>query len=449
MGSGLQNSMREVVYSFVDALLAQQHSSAEEKQQRQRELLEPLLRHARQFVPFYRDSGRLDPLFGRGGNIDWERWSEIPLLTRGEVREAGDALYSTGLPEQHGKTSALFTSGSTGEPVRVLHSQIASDLVWPALMLRALKWHGVDPTKRFARIGTFSRENPPVLKPRLRKAWYHQFELMEIFGQRLDLPEAIRLPAIVEELIAFRPVCISINPVELEVLLAWDSQRRLRELGEITVMTSADQLMDSTKAVATQDYGWRSLNIYASNECGLMATSCPRCGQFHIHAETTLIELLDEDGRPAQAGERAWIVPTPLYNYAMPLIRYDHADQAIVGDDAKCQITLSAMGTIDGKLPTLFVFSDGSKVRPTLPASQVIEHLGAQAFQVAQIADDRCEFRVVAGRLKPEAMNFDAMTNLLRAKWWPGIKIEYRVVENLPGAGSRRKFPLFVREVGG
>jgi phenylacetate-CoA ligase len=80
--------MREVVYSFVDALLAQQHSSAEERQQRQRELLEPLLRHARQFVAFYRDSGRLDPLFGRGGNIDWERWSEIPLLTRREVREA-------------------------------------------------------------------------------------------------------------------------------------------------------------------------------------------------------------------------------------------------------------------------------------------------------------------------------------------------------------------------
>lgn len=313
--------MREVVYSFVDALLAQQHSSAQERQQRQRALLEPLLRHARQFVPFYRDSGRLEPLFGRGGNIEWERWSEIPLLTRREVREAGDAMHSTALPAEHGKTQALFTSGSTGEPVRVLHSQIASDLVWPALMLRALKWHGLDPTTRFTRIGPFTRFNPPVLKPQLRNAWYAQFEMMEILGQRLDLPEYLGPPAVIEQLLGFRPDCISINPVQLELLMAWDEQRRLRELGAITIMTGADRLVDSTKAVATQDYGWRILDIYASNECGLMATSCPRCGQFHIHAETTLIELLDDENRPAQPGERAWVAATPLYNYAMPLIR--------------------------------------------------------------------------------------------------------------------------------
>lgn len=105
------------------------------------------------------------------------------------------------------------------------------------------------------------------------------------------------------------------------------------------------------------------------------------------------------------------------------------------------------MGTVEGKLPTLFVFADGSRVRPILPASQVIQHLGARTFQVAQVADDRCEFRIVAGSLKQEAMNFDAITAMLRTRWWPGIKIDYRVVEELPGTGSRRKFPFFVREM--
>ena len=40
----------------------------------QRKLLEKLLRHARAQVPYYRDSGRLDVLFGADGKINWARW---------------------------------------------------------------------------------------------------------------------------------------------------------------------------------------------------------------------------------------------------------------------------------------------------------------------------------------------------------------------------------------
>lgn len=441
------NTMKDVVSAFLETLKKTQLLPAAAILSHQHELLELLLRHAHQNVPFYRDSGRLAPLFRNDGTIDWDAWGEIPLLKRSDVRAAGDALRAAAQPAHHGGTSVLSTSGSTGEPVQVAHSQLAGELVWPALMLRALNWYGLDPTSRFARVGTFPREDPPVLKPRHRQAWYEQFELMGVLGPRLDLPESLGPPAIIEHLIEFQPICISINPIELELLTAWDKERRLRRLGKIVVMTSADRLLESTKQVITTEYGWRSLNIYASNECGLMATSCPQCGRFHVHSESTFFELLDESDRPTLLGQLGWVVATPLYNYAMPLIRYDHADQAAWSDTPGCERRLAALSTVEGKEPTLFEFPGGIRVRPTLPASQVIEYLGAQAFQVVQTEDDRCEFRFVAGSMRLEDMNFAAMTSLLRAKWWHNLKIDYQPVDQLPGAGSRRKTPMFVQNM--
>jgi phenylacetate-CoA ligase len=443
----LNEMMKEVTLAFLETLRQTQVLPPAAMHAHQRELLDPLVRHARAHVPFYRDSGRLDVLFRSDGTIDWERWAEIPLLKRSEVQQAGVSMHSVALPAAHGGTSMLTTSGSTGEPVRIMHSQLADHLVWPVVMLRSLEWYGVDPTRRFARIGTFPREDPPLLGPRLRNAWYPQFEQIELLGERLDLPESLGPSSIADELIAFRPICLSVNPVQLELLTAWDERRRLRDLGAITVMTSADRLSTSTKQTIEHDYGWKALNIYASNECGLMATACPHCDRFHIHAETTLIEVLNDDGHAASGGQQGWIVATPLYNYAMPLIRYDHADQTDVKPGPACRITLPSLDTVLGKEPVIFVFSGGVRVRPVLPASQVIEHLGAQAFQVAQVADDRCEFRIVPGTIEPEAMNFEAMTRLLRAKWWPDINVDYRIIDRLPGSGGRRKTAFFVREV--
>ncbi|AMN40352.1 hypothetical protein [Rhodoplanes sp. Z2-YC6860] len=439
--------MKETVFAFLETLNKTQFMPPAAMQAHQRELLEPLVRHAHANVPFYRDSGRLAPLFRNDGSIDWDAWPRIPLLTRSEVRAAGNALRSPELPSHHGGTQVLSTSGSTGEPVQVAHSQLAGDLVWPALMLRALNWYGLDPTSRFARVGTFPREKPPLSTPRHRKGWVVQFELMEIFGPRLDLPESLGLPTILEHLIEFRPNCLSINPVELELLTGWDKDRRLRSLGPIVIMTSADRLMDSTRDVIVHEYGWRSLNIYASNECGLMATCCPQCGQFHVHSETTLIELLSDDDRPASPGQLGWVVATPLYNYAMPLIRYDHADQAMSPHWHGCERALPALSTVVGKEPVIFEFSGGFRMRPVLPASRVIDYLGALAFQVAQTGEDRCEFRFVPGTMPREQMDFTAMTALLRQQWWQDLKVDYRPMDELPGARTRVKIPIFVREM--
>ncbi len=66
----------------------------------QRSQLAQLLRHARANVPFYKT--RLDPVFKSNGEIDWDRWHEIPIVTRADLRDRRDEMLAASLPPGHG-----------------------------------------------------------------------------------------------------------------------------------------------------------------------------------------------------------------------------------------------------------------------------------------------------------------------------------------------------------
>lgn len=101
----------QIVRRLVASLAKTQYTPAEELSHNQRSLLERLIRHARAHVPFYRDTGRLDALFKSDDTIHWENWPQVPLLTRHDIRRAGDALRSRELPPSHGEVWSYSSSG--------------------------------------------------------------------------------------------------------------------------------------------------------------------------------------------------------------------------------------------------------------------------------------------------------------------------------------------------
>ncbi len=94
--------MTDAAQVYLELLLQTQFLPPEKLMAYQASLVEPLVRHAREHVPFYRDSGRLNPLFTTDDRIDWSRWEEIPVLTRVEAQKHIEALYSEVIPENCG-----------------------------------------------------------------------------------------------------------------------------------------------------------------------------------------------------------------------------------------------------------------------------------------------------------------------------------------------------------
>jgi phenylacetate-CoA ligase len=147
----------QIVRRLVASLAKTQYTPAEELLHNQRSLLERLIRRARAHVPFYRDTGRLDVLFKSDDTIHWENWSQVPLLTRHDIRRAGDALRSRELAPSSGEVWSYSSSGSTGESITVLHSDLSNRIVRLALQLRDFQQHQIDPTRRLALIRRYSK----------------------------------------------------------------------------------------------------------------------------------------------------------------------------------------------------------------------------------------------------------------------------------------------------
>lgn len=220
----------------------------------------------------------------------------------------------------------------------------------------------------------------------------------------------------------------------------------MREVGLEAVMTYSDHLSDETRRRSTEHLQCKIIDCYASNECGTIAITCAVCGHLHVQAETIHAEVIGDDGRLCPPGDTGWVIVTPLYNFAMPLIRYHHADQARVGEHGQCPITLPVLDSVIGKEPVMFTFRGGVQVRPFIPPAAIISNLGAQIFQVAQVAEDRCEFRIVPGRIPPSEMHFEKLTQVLRERWWNDLEVDYRIIDELPAKDRRRKPVAFVRE---
>jgi phenylacetate-CoA ligase len=134
--------MDELTQKYFEALLRTQFLPSERLRQYQRGLMEKLVRHARTEVPLYRDSGRLDVLFTHDDRIDWERWDDIPVLTRAQAAEHTEALYAETVPPECGAVVSSYTAGSTGTALAYRNNAIAA-AAGSAALERGLVWAGL------------------------------------------------------------------------------------------------------------------------------------------------------------------------------------------------------------------------------------------------------------------------------------------------------------------
>jgi len=112
---------------FYDMLMESQWWPADDLRDYQRSQLGQLLRHAKKNVPFYET--RLDAVLKPNGDIDWDRWGEIPIVKRKDMIEYCDAMLAKELPPGHGQIATFETSGSTSLPIaRVGREPLAQPL---------------------------------------------------------------------------------------------------------------------------------------------------------------------------------------------------------------------------------------------------------------------------------------------------------------------------------
>ena len=182
-------------------------------------------------------------------------------------------------------------------------------------------------------------------------------------------------------------------------------------------------------------FGARHIDIYGTLEIGPVASQCPTGLHKHVAAESVYVEVLRDDGSVALPGESGKIIATPLYNYAMPMVRYDMGDFGVQGQiGCACGSTLPRLEKVLGRTRNIFRFADGSQRHPR-GFSVFLDYLSFTQIQVVQTELDHVEVRWVRDPAK-NVYDEAGLAAFLRQTMHPGIRVTLKEVPSLPRSAS-------------
>ncbi len=389
--------------------------------------LASLLRHARATVPFYRS--RLDRVFRKDGDIDWERWHEIPLVTRADLRDRRAEMLAAELPPGHGPAKTFYSSGSSGIPVAVEVTPLWSHANRAAAD-RFHKLHDIDPAKTSASLSTSMKTEELARKDYFVKSGDDRLHHMANPGRRLvlnrSLPESRKLDILAAEGVTY----LFDIPNNAEVTAIANLSRKNPVKLE-AIMFNGQGLTKDQRQLFQESFGARSLPIYSSEEAGIMGFQCTENLHYHLNPETVLVEILGADGQICEPGRQGRVVVTPFFSTALPLVRYEQGDSAEIQYHCTCKSGLPVIANISGRQDQFMRFPEGIRSATGLDQKLIRENLNALAFQIAQVETFKLEFRFVPADTAKE-INPDPIVAQIRKLIHPKLDVVFKPMKEIP-----------------
>ena len=425
---------------FYESLMRSQWATPAELLAYQRGQLKQLVTHAHQNSLFYRP--RLEVLFRSDGSIDWERWPEVPFVTRDDVREHGLMMHCLTVPERHGTALQTTTSGTTGRPLKFSMSTLTRTARL-ASIFRLHDWHGLSWSKCHGLTKTMKegRANWPEGAP--GAAWGPPWldppsSPMQILNANTPIPQMAewiarkKLNYLMSQAITFPAIADELGrkdaAPELEALLSFGMQVR-----------------EDYRRHVKDVLGIPVIELYGSEESGAIAHQCPEHDGLHVISELVLVEILDEKNQACPPGKLGRVVITVLHNAAQPLIRYEQADLAIAGEACPCGRGLPVITKVQGRMRNLFSLPDGTTFSPSLPSSAFLTILHARWWQVAQVARDAIEVRFHPQQ-DVSSEEHAQFRKLIADTWSPSLSVAFKP-QAAPESFGARKHIDFINEI--
>jgi phenylacetate-CoA ligase len=415
-----------LVIKFRDVLAETERLQADELRAYQENLLLPLVLQAHGNVPFYRN--RLSSLRS-GSEIDLDRWHMIPILTRRDVQQNLKALTAERVPPHVGAVVRGETSGSIGRPIRYSVNALATIASLGATD-RSFRWWDFDGNKPMASFVARHGDDARPPDGKVEAGWR-----VGSTGEHHMLDLSANASTQLAWLCNRRPNYLTAHSFVLNEVARLANQQRMH-LRLDRIISIGTVLTDDIRSACEEAFGVQPIDQYGAQETGLLASECPWCGHFHINAETALVEILDQDGRPSPPGTAGRVVVTALYNYAMPFIRYEIGDYAVAGPiKVKCPIKLPTLVKVMGRYRNAFILHDGRKIYPYVPVSRLETYLSFQQIQIVQTNPTSIEVRYIASD-RQENVDQSGLETCLRELIDPSFSVQAVAVDEIPRSTS-------------
>jgi len=331
--------------------------------------LRAIIKHAYNTTEFYHRKFKhagIDP----GDIRSLKDLHKIPFTTKSELRDTYlNKMLSKGTDLS--KCRIIPTSGSTGTPLKMVYDQNADDFS-KANNLRSMIENGLGIRDRWVNIG----DTRTVRKP----TWFQKLGILNL--QTLNLFDDIDKQ--IDELKNINPDTIIGYPSQLKLLAQYISKHAITGISPRNVFTTAELLDEGTRKLINSGFNVNVVDLFGCIELNRTAWECSEHQGYHIDVDAIVMEFLNGN-EAVSPGERGRIVYTSLFNYAMPLIRYDIGDIAIPCEElCDCGRGLPLMKSIEGRTDDFILLPNGKSISPIVFALILKHSDGVKEYQILQ-----------------------------------------------------------------
>lgn len=354
----------------------------------QRGKLKKLLLHCIDNVPAYEEFKDLRGVINKD---PYEGLRQISVLTKEKFLIDHDRYISKTVD----KNTLIHnnTGGSTGEPVKFYLDRYTVEH-YEAARWRSLSWWGIEPSDPSVMIW-----GSPI---ELSKASDIKYKLKERFlKNRIILPaydiDSKKMNEYVDKINKFKPKYIYGYASALyafsKILMDKNIYVNIPLKG---VLSTAETLHDYQRKAIERAFNCPVINEYGARDGGIIAYQCPK-GHMHISAENLVLEIVDiQTKEPVEMGKRGLVLVTDLNNFAMPRLRYQLGDMAIISNkETQCKINLPILESIEGREDEMFISKDGKMVHGHYWNHIARNMSSIKQFQFIQHSKEKATLKVV------------------------------------------------------
>jgi phenylacetate-CoA ligase len=316
-----------------------------------------IVKHAYEYVPFYRDAmlkGGLRPEDLRTAQ-DLER---LPLVSKDQLVHEPERFRSRYYQDRNGLT--LRSSGTTGLGVAIRTDAKALFLALAhghRSRLAMAPFVGRRIGYREAEIIRFASVNSQMRRYFDAHSWTPKGIDLRRLTVDIDAPYAENLAALDQ----FRPDVVVGYGSYLGAYFRWLNEQGLDFHRPKLLYYGGDRMPDADRIFIEQELGVPVWSSYQATEALRLAYQCELRQGFHVSLDQVAVRVLDPAGNPVGPGGTGECVISNLTNRATVMLNLRLGDIVTLASDAcPCGRTLPCIERIEGRSDDLIQRPDGS-----------------------------------------------------------------------------------------
>jgi phenylacetate-CoA ligase len=387
-------------------------------------------------VPYYRDL-ESKGVFSLDNIKSLNDIEQLPILSKEIIRNTPYLFISERFRRR--ELSPIKTSGTTGKSLTVFVNKESRRQEY-AFFSRFKEWAGIDDSQEnvtFAgrTIVAPERDKPPF--------WRYNQKMKNHLFSSYHLSQK-NLRDYFEKLKSIQPHFIDSYPSSIYTIAKFMYDNDLSGIHPKAIITSSETLLGFQRDLIETVFGCRIYDQYGAVEQVIFVSQCEH-GKYHIHPEFCYVEFLRSDGSHARPGETARLICTGFINKAMPFIRYDIGDTAVLAMDQSCDCGrhFPVIEKIIGRSDDILVMRDGRQVGRLSPVFKVSPSI--KEAQVIQEDYDRITLNIVPGQTF-EKNHVEAIVYELKKRVGAEANIQIQIMDSIPRT-SAGKFRAVISRV--